>query len=198
MADQNSIYCPSCHQKTSVVSRARYQWPKNQHVIYEIAECNSCDFFLLIKRINNNVNEIYPAPLPKPIHEKTPDFLKEDLAEANICFAVNAYRGSVVLARRALQNCCFEKGAPDKPLNSQVEWLLSQQIITKDLNDWAHEVKATGNDAAHPSQNPKGEGKISREDAEEILTLLEKFIDVLYIAPALAAERRAKRATPTA
>jgi hypothetical protein len=197
MADHNSIYCPNCHQKTNIVNRARYVWPSNNGIVYEIAECNGCDFFLLVKRTNNIINLIYPSPLPKPIDGKTPNFLKEDLLEANVCFAVNAYRGAVVLARRALQNCCFEKGAPDKPLNNQIEWLLSQQIITKDLNDWAHEVKATGNDAAHPSSDPKNDEKISRDDAEEILTLLEKFIDVLYIAPALAAERRAKRtATP--
>ncbi len=198
MADQNSIYCPNCHQKTSIVVRAVYQWPKNTAFVYQMAECNSCDFFVLVERYNNIIQRIYPSPLPKPVNEKMPGFLKEDFLEANLCFSVGAYRAAVVLARRALQNCCFEKGAPDKVLHEQIEWLLSQQIITKDLNDWAIEVKATGNDAAHPSKDPNKEEKISREDAEDVLTLLEKFVEVLYIAPALAAERRAKRSSGTA
>jgi len=92
-----------------------------------------------------------------------------------------------------LQLCCFEKGAPDATLQDQIDWLLKKQIITKDLNDWAHEVRLTGNDAAHPSKDITKDVPISRDDAEDILILLEKFIDVLYIAPALADERRQKR-----
>ncbi len=194
MSDSNSIYCPNCHKMTSIVVRTRYQWPKNGNVHYEVVECNGCDFFMLAERTFSEITNIYPKPLPKPIHDKTPDFLRGDLIEANLCFSIGAYRASVVMARRALQSCCFEKGAPDKKLEDQIKWLLSEQIITKDLNDWAHEVRATGGDAAHPSKSPQqGEERITREDAEDILILLDNFVDVLYIAPALAEERRVKR-----
>lgn len=195
MADKNSIYCPNCKKYTAIIARVSYQLPRDASIIYEIAECNSCDFFVLVKRLRGTIIKIYPDPLSKPLNKKTPDFLKKDLQEAYICFSVGAYRATAVLARRALQVCCIEKGAPDKVLKEQIDWLLDQQIITKDLKEWAHEVKTTGNDAAHPPKDITKDEIVTRDDAEDILNLLENFIDVLYIAPALAAERREKRAS---
>lgn len=97
------------------------------------------------------------------------------------------------MARRALQLCCIGKGAPKKEnLRNQIQWLLDKQIITKDLNDWAHEVRLTGNDSAHPPTDVTKNIPVSLEDAEDILTLLEQFIEVLYIATALVKERKAK------
>src|SRR3989344_9222348 len=193
MADNNSIFCPNCKQRTSIVTRTSYQWPKNNQTFFEIAECNGCDFFVLVRRYGGSIQKIYPDPLPKSIHEKTPDFLKKDLEEANLCFAVGAYRAAGFMARRALQICYIEKGAPDNKLQDQIDWLLNQQIITKELKEWAHEVRLTGNDAAHPPKDVLKDEAVSSEDADDILTLLEKFIDVLYIAPALAEERRQRR-----
>ena len=193
MADQNSIYCPNCKKHTAIVVRAEYSWPKDGNFRYQIAECNSCDFFVLVQRHKNQILKIYPTPLPKPLHEKTPEFVKKDLEEAYQCFSVSAFRATGVLARRALQLCCLEKGAPDVKLQEQIDSLLKKSIITKDLNDWAHEVRLTGNDAAHPPKDITKDVPIERDEAEDILLLLEKFIDVLYIAPTLAEERRQKR-----
>lgn len=193
MADQNSIYCPNCRQKTSITTRVSYQWPIDKGTSYQVAECNSCPFFFLVKREANRIQQIYPQTLPKSIHEKTPEFLKKDLEEANICFAVNSYRATGVMARRALQLCCIDKGAPDKKLQDQIDWLLDQQIITKELKEWAHEVRLTGNDAAHPSKDISKDEAVTREDADDILILLEQLINVLYITPALAKEKRQRR-----
>lgn len=193
MADQNSIFCPNCKKYTSIIARSRYEYPKNHNLIYEIGECNSCDFFVLVQRFAGNVVNIYPNPLPKTVQEKTPEFLKRDMEEAYLCFSVGAYRATGVLARRALQLCCIEKGAPDKRLEEQIDWLLDQQIITKELKDWAHEVRLTGGDAAHPPKKVTDDERVEKNDADDILTLLEEFINILYIAPKLAEERRQKR-----
>ena len=74
--------------------------------------------------------------------------------------------------------------------------MLEQQVITKDLKEWAHEVRLTGNDAAHPPKDISKDDTVTRKDAEDILTLLEKFIEVLYITPALAREMRQRRNDP--
>lgn len=194
MADNQSIYCPNCRRNTSLSERSRYS-PPNAGVFFTISECNSCDFFVLVRRnsFDESIVKVYPDPLPEPAHEKSPAFLKRDLEEANLCFAVGAYRAASVMARRALQSCCIDKGAPDKRLQEQINWLLSEQVITKDIKDWADEVRFTGNDAAHPPEKPEEDENVSREDAEDMLGLLKQFVNVLYVAPALAEERRQKR-----
>lgn len=91
------------------------------------------------------------------------------------------------MARRALQNICLDKKTKEDSLQKQIDSLFKDGIITKDLKIWAHEVRYVGNDAAHPSSEKQ---PVSREDAEDILNLLEQFTDVLYIAPFIAEERR--------
>lgn len=193
MADNNSIYCPNCKKYTSITPRTSINSQKFSGVTHEISECNSCDFMVLVHRRNGGITKIYPKPLAKTVDENAPLFLKNDIEEAYTCFSAGAFRGAGVLSRRALQLCCIEKGAPDKQLNEQIEWLLNQQIITKELKEWADEVRLTGNDAAHPPKKIEEDKPVTEDDAEDVLLLLEKFIDVLYIAPALAAERKARR-----
>ena len=196
MADENSIHCPSCGKSTALTERSRCEKRNKGGAVvatYSIAECNNCDFFVLVKRVSGAIVKIHPDPLPDPVHEKTPGFLKRDIEEAKKCFAVGCYRATSVMARRALQSCCFDKKAPDKNLKEQIDWLLSKQIITKDLRDWADEVRFTGNDAAHPPKKPEEDEEVSCEDAHGILTLLEQFVNVLYVTPALATEMKEKR-----
>lgn len=88
--------------------------------------------------------------------------------------------------------CCLDKGAKKGTLENQIDWLFEQRIITKDLKDWAHEVRLVGNDAAHP-QKPTEDKSITKGDAKVILDLLTQFTNVLYVAPAIAAESKKSR-----
>jgi hypothetical protein len=193
MADIHSILCPNCKKNTNLISRSSYAWPKAAYVAYEIGECNSCDYFMLIQRTRGLITRILPTPLPKSVDERIPEPIKTDFTEAYLCLSVGAYRGAAVMGRRALQNICLEKGAKEgASLQTQIDWLFSEGIITKELKDWAHEVRYVGNDAAHPNKQ-----LVTQNDAEDIINLLEQFADVLYIAPHIAAERRKIRQQTT-
>lgn len=166
--------------------------------MYEISECNSCEQFFLVERIpsNQQIVKIYPETLSKPVDDRLPENIKQDLKSALACFAINEYRASVTMARRALQGICLEKGAPkDQKLKKQIDYLFTEGVITKDLKEWAHEVRYVGNDGAHP-EDPADEKPVDRNDAQDILELLEKIADVLYVATAIAAERKKAREEP--
>lgn len=188
MADQYSIYCPSCHQKTSVSVRAGHNSSQTGK-FYEIAECNACDFHVLLVRDRDNrfILNVYPHPLPKSTDHRIPETIKKDFDEALLCLSVGAIRGAAVLARRAVQNICEEKGISKRDLKDQIDELFSKNVITSDLRDWAHEVRYVGNDAAHPNDN---DNDVDKNDAEEIIDLLESLCEVLYVAPAKAANRK--------
>ena len=175
-----SIYCPFCHRFTELSNRAAHdhRW---------LGQCNACQEIILI---DNRNGKCYPAPLPGPVDSRIPEQIRADFIEAKQCKAIGAFRAASVMARRALQCICLGKGAKEnEKLEKQIDWLLAQNIITKDLQEWAHEVRLVGNDAAHPKK-PSEDTKILESDAEDILQLLEQFSQVLYVAPALAAERR--------
>ncbi len=183
-----SIYCPYCHKYTSLTIKASCGISTGR---WEIGECNSCHFVVLVH--NEGRGGIYPNPLPKAIDNRIKEAIKKDYEEANLCFSVNAYRAASVMARRALQSICLDKGAKENDnLQDQIDWLFAQGIVTKDLKEWAHEVRFVGNNAAHPKK-PENDQPISKEDAEDILQLLDQFCQVLYVAPAIAEERKKLR-----
>jgi len=153
--------------------------------IWWIGICNYCHKPVLVK---NDGDIVFPTPLPLPSDKRIPEHIRQDLDEAKICFSVDAYRACAVMARRAIQSAAIDKGTTKGNLVEQINELESIGIITKDLKEWATVVRWVGNDAAHPNKD-----KVEKEDAEDILILAEQFLNVIYVAPALAKERRAKR-----
>jgi len=194
-----SIYCPWCHRYTFLnVGRGEGEYEDDYRCksIFEnntgrwwIGECNHCKKCVLVHETIYGRNEIFPSPLPEPTDERIPEHIRNDLDEAKKCFSISAYRACAVMARRAIQNACIDKGCnPDDRLVNQIEELFKKGIITMEMKDWATVVRWVGNDAAHPS-NPE----VTREDAEDILNLAEQLFHILYVAPAIAEEMRKRK-----
>ena len=194
MADKNSIYCPKCKCHTNLIYRAGYEKPidRNKSIYFSVEECNNCEQHFLTIRMNSKYGGLvrkYPNSLPKSINESIPQEIKTDFEEALLCYSVNAYRGAAALARRTVQLICLDKRADkNKKLYQQIDELFKNGVITKDIQEWAHEVRFLGNDAAHPSKDT-----VSKDDAKDILDLLESLCEFLYVAPAKAAEQKKKR-----
>jgi hypothetical protein len=61
-----------------------------------------------------------------------------------------------------------------------------QGFITKDLAEWAHEIREVGNDAVHKST------PFSEKDAKDIAKFTEIFLMYVFTLPGMLAERRKK------
>ena len=198
MSDINSFLCPNCKSASALTDRAKYvkEVKGGQlNIVYAVAECNSCDFHFLVARESRSgkIIKVWPKSLPAKVNELIPDPIRSDFEEALVCEAAGSLRGAAALARRTLQVICLDKGSSkDKKLNKQIDELFEKNIITHEIKSWAHEVRFVGNDAAHPNSTD-----VDAEDARDILELLQSMCDVLYVAPARSAARKAKRiATP--
>ena len=158
-----SIFCPFCQRHTALLAaQAEYSfgfndtrrtpaaWEKNGMETWWIGVCNNCNSPVLVL---NNGELIYPTPLPSPTDSRIPNPMHQDLAEAKRCYSVEAYRACAVIARRAMQNACIEKGANKQKLVDQINELKANGTITKDLKEWADVVRWVGNDAAHPNND---------------------------------------------
>jgi hypothetical protein len=196
-----SVYCPHCHQFTGLTPapaetecghcgvsvRTAALWKMTPSDVWWIGVCNNpeCRQPVLV---HGNGDRIYPSPLPSPTDKRIPTEIGNDLTEAKTCFAAAAFRATAVLARRAMQSTCIDKGAKKDKLVDQVVELEANGTITKDLKKWVDAVRWVGNDAAHP-----GGPKVGKGDAENILKLAEQFLHVIYVAPAIAQEQMGKR-----
>jgi len=199
-----SIFCPHCKRYTALtvapataIKISEYSnyiktigaiWEKESNDIWWIGVCNYCKNPVLV---HNQGDTVYPRPLPSPTDERIPEHIRRDIDEAKLCFSVGAYRACAVMARRAIESACIDKGADkNKRLSEQIEELRNKGLITNDLKEWADVVRWVGNDAAHPDSL-----NVTKEDADDILKLAEQFMNVIYVAPAIAKERRSQRTT---
>ena len=132
----------------------------------------------------------YPMRIPK-LHESIPEMVGNDYVEAIKCFDIGANKASVVMCRRAIQSSVIEKDANKGRLVDQIDELYDSQIITKDIKDWAHEIRVTGNIGAHPDED--GLQNVTKEDAEELIKFMEEYLNYVYIMPAKVAKKRAKK-----
>ncbi|HEX9068968.1 MAG TPA: DUF4145 domain-containing protein [Ktedonobacterales bacterium] len=166
-------------------------WQAAGHDHWWIGVCPSCRNGVLVHEISLpgvQPYTFYPAALLSPTDERIPPEIRRDLEEAKRCFSVQAYRACAVMARRAMQGACIEQGATQEKLVAQLHELAARHVITDSLKPWGDAVRWVGNDAAHPN----GED-VAEEDAEDILSLAEQFMPVVYVASAIAKDIETKR-----
>lgn len=208
MSTVDSLFCPNCKTATTLETRAEKPFHAGGPVKYQIGECNNCAQHFLVMRLtaNNAIARTYPKMLPGQAPEALPESIKKDFQEALVNQSVSSIRSAVVMARRSLQGICLDQGAPKTKtikskgqekevkadLSFQIDWLLSQQIITKPLHAMAHEVRSVGNAGAHP-EDAMDDTKLTREDASEILALLDAFSQTLYVGPGILGKRTEER-----
>jgi len=157
-----------------------------------VRDCGSI-LFARYDSSNDCIDEAYPFPSASAakMPEVIPLKIREDFAEALRCFYAKAYRGVVVMCRRALQNVTKNKGIKEKSdLKEEIKEMLAQGLITKSLYDAAHELRHFGAFGAHPQDD--GLDNIGRDEATQLLRILQQFTDHIYVLPD-AASRLAKQ-----
>lgn len=198
-----TYYCRKCKQKVRGIPVIDPQFHisgiSDTHA-WLICRCPTrlCELsFVIYDKLNDRVQSVYPYSTfnADDYHQSIPQKVREDIAEAERCYYAGAYRASVTMYRRAIQNIVLDKIAdPDikkKHLVDQIDVLLANGLITKNLTETAHEIRHFGNFGAHPSDDALD--NTNNEDAEMIGQLTFDLIKTIYITPFQTAELRAKR-----
>jgi hypothetical protein len=191
--------CPFCGVTVELkVVKSVQTFEVGGQVEYLICACprvRDCGRVLFAKYdcLNDCIDEAYPFPSTSASNmpEAIPIKVREDFAEALRCFYAKAYRGVVVMCRRALQNVAKNKGIKDKSdLKEEIKAMFSQGLITRSLYDVAHELRHFGAFGAHPQDD--GLDNIGRDEATQLLGILRQFMDHIYVLSD-AASRLAKQ-----
>jgi hypothetical protein len=91
----------------------------------------------------------------------------------------------------SVQQSAIELQAKGGRLIDQIDDLQKQGKITEALKDFAHEVRLTGNDGAHPDRD--GLADVVEGDSKLIMEFTQEYLHHVYVMPAKLAARR----TPT-
>jgi len=147
-----------------------------------------------------DIVETYPKYVPEK-HISIPQNVWSDYLEACKCFNVEAFKGTVVMCRRMLQNVCLDRGAKKK--NAKGEWIslrnqIKEAFPEKDyelIHSIADGVKYFGDYGAHPQDD--GIDSVKKEDAKELLDFTYNLLEIAYINVWKLKQLSAKKGTKT-
>jgi len=134
--------------------------------------------------LNFDIIETFPKYIPEK-HESIPQNIWNDYLEACKCFDVEAFKATVVMCRRMLQNVCLDRGA--KKQNAKGEWIslrnqIKEAFPERDyslVHSIADSLKYFGDYGAHPQDD--GIDNVSKEDSKELLDFTYSILEIAYI-----------------
>lgn len=193
-ASKITYRCPYCGVLATITP---LQWV-GEHCICQCdnPECEKT-FYSKVKNIGETVHtsgnilevdfkilETYPKYVPKK-HVSIPQNIWSDYLEACNCFDVGAFKATVVMCRRMLQNVCLNRGAKKKDNNGN--WISIRNQIKNAFPEKDYElihkiadgIKYFGDYGAHPQDD--GIDNVRREDTKELLDFANSILDVAYV-----------------
>ena len=205
--------CPHCESQSYFHPVANYieTVPGTGQRGVSAAKCQGCKGYVLVVGLRTTTGGLFALehvfPLDKPkdaVDENVPPPIADDFREALRCHWVQAYKGCVVMCRRAIQASALTLGAPkNKKIVDQIDWLFEKGKITDSLRDFAHEVRLTGNVGAHPDKelgdvgidglnSPETDAldEVMQKDADDIIEFTEEYLHHVYVMPAKLRARR--------
>jgi hypothetical protein len=155
--------------------------------------CTNCGAFLT--NVVFQAGELKATPIHKTLSLQriagAPGGLMEDLIGAQVCHAVGAYKASIVMCRRALEQFCLDKRASGRTLRDKLQFLASQGVLSSEVVDLANEIRYFGNYGAHP-ENDLLTG-ITGEESGQVLELCLHMARHTYEMQQTLQRLRAKR-----
>jgi hypothetical protein len=198
--------CPHCATVSYLkpVSSAHMEQKNGLYRIVNVGQGQSCKQFVLVegKRTTHQAAAqlVSVYPLGKPNDAVAPEVreiagnVAADFSEALRCHWIKSYRASVVMCRRAVQSSAIALQAKGGRLIDQIDDLFKSGKITESLRDFAHEVRLTGNDGAHPDKD--GLNEVGEQDSSDIIEFTREYLHHLYVMPAKLRSRKAKGNPP--
>jgi len=196
--------CPHCSVRSYFAPRVSYQEVLGTGYINiaSVAQCESCKTFVLIIGVKAghgspaSLSALYPLGNPKDqVDANVPKDIADDFREALRSRWGENYKATVVMCRRALQSSAIDLKAKDGSLVLQIEDLFKKGKITEPLKDFAHGIRLTGNEGAHPDKD--GLKDVKEKDADDIIAFTREFLDHVYVMPAMLRARLTPAAPAT-
>ena len=189
------VDCPECEATVSAdVKHCHTYQPDDAealgiHTALQLAVCPSCGNPLLTSRslahygddsveISAQVHREWPiSNLDRHLPAESPAAVRFAYDEAQRCLKARAYTASAVMARAALEAIVSDLGGEGRTLAKRIADLGSKDRLDPRLLEWATLVRIVGNDAVHDIDPTRS---VSREDATDMVGMVEAFADYLY------------------
>ena len=200
-----AIKCPYCGSVSgkydNVFNGMRSPIDVYGTLLVNVLKCHTCGnftFVLWMRTAGRGIDHLVaPAPKPKPEDIVGPDAWPHSVgdawAQAQRGLLTRSWDSAATMARRSVQAALREKGIKGRDLVKEITNMVTEGLITKQLADWAHQVRSIGNVGAHPDED---DVPVSEEDARDVVDFAYYFAHHLYTLPAQIEELRERRKKP--
>lgn len=138
-----------------------------------------------------NVERLFPSGIT--VADELPERARNYLSQAKS--SLNAPDGCVMLAGSAVDAMLKEKGLTEGSVYTRIDEAVTQNILTQEMADWAHEVRLGSNRPRHADQDHP---HMTLDEAKQALEFSEMLGHILFVLPARVAEGRASVTAETA
>lgn len=157
--------------KVEILAITPYDYGGTDHV-YAILVCGACEQYFVAEREEYADEWLAVHPIQhKAAPEDIPQPIRSEFEEANLCFAVKAYRACVSMCQITLEALWHEQQV------SGLDQLKDK--ISATLYNGANEIRLWGNLAKHELIIDP----VSKEGAEQLLGYLEMLLNEVYVEP---------------
>ena len=173
--------CPHCAVANPNLFKL-HQLETNNHIgdrlrRWIIYSCGSCGGVITAwaPQFGLEVHEYFPVSLSvkDDVPEKPRAYLQQALE------SIHAPAGAVMLAASAVDSMLKLKGYTDGSLYARIEKAVEEHLITKEMSQWAHEVRLDANDQRHADDSTNLPTAAEAKMAIDFATALAEFIFVL-------------------
>jgi len=197
--------CPHCDARAhfQMLFNDSHTTSKGDVIYYITFRCVPCKKLMLKtmefqqNRYNDNAEDLKfigwqdKFPNDKIVYlskfeETVPEDVLSDFKEGVLSLNNKCYKAAVSMFRRSLQSALLNLGASaDEDLVVQIK---NMDSLTKDIKDWAHNVRIFGNWGAHPQDDNLKE--VDEKVADEVRMFIEEFFNYVYVMPGRVAKAR--------
>jgi hypothetical protein len=156
--------------------------PEPYQPTYGIIVCQSCSELFVARKEDSGWLAVYPIQ-HKPVAEEIPEPIRSEFEEANLCFAIGAYKACVTMCMVALESLWRQQKA------SGLNDLRDRGVISPQQFNQATEIRLWARLVKHEFILDAA----TREEAEELLTYLEEILHDVYVQPSRLAALAEKR-----
>lgn len=196
-----AMVCPFCKvlvnfsfgEASDLPPHIALTYPSGRGHRYRRATCSNNRCKMEVFLVSDNRGEIvkaWPEHVGGKAFPDVPDQIASAANEAHMCLSIGAYRASVAMARAVVEATAKDHEITKGNLQVKIEELAKRDIISTAMKDAAEEVRFAGNEVAH---GDLAEEPLDKEDAEEILGLMDAIVLRVYQEPKQVERVRERR-----
>lgn len=191
------ISCPFCGERGNFSTEftAEKKKPNGDKALhFDTLRCGNCASYVQVFwSAGDRMHDYRVQPWPLKLEHAPkhwPDAIGRYWLQAKRNVSGENWDAAAVMARSALQLALRDQGASGSNFRSEIEDLAHKGVLPTLMKDWAHEVRALGNDSAHPAVE---QAPTEPQDAHDIVQFLDFFLEYSYSLPKKINDYRARR-----